>query len=116
MRDELLRGREKRRELIANLEEELEARLLVYFAADSPIAGAKIFEDVLRPMYDHLQDIGHGDNLALYLYSRGGQREAPWKIISLLRRYCEKLTVVVPFRAHSAATMIAIGGDQNHHG
>ena len=38
--------------------------------------------------------------------------DAPWPIISLLREYCESLAVLIPFRAHSAATLIALGCDE----
>ena len=40
--------------------------------------------------------------------------ESPWKIITMLREFCEELHVVVPYKAYSAATMLAIGTDKIH--
>ena len=68
--------------------------------------------DCCDPLYDQLQSIGHQQALGLFLSSRGGQTEVPWRIVSLLREYCKELIAVIPYRAHSAATHIAIGADR----
>jgi ClpP class serine protease len=65
-------------------------------------------------MFEHLRSIGPQKRLALYLYSHGGAMEAPWKIVTMLREFCDELYVIVPYRAQSAATMIAIGADKIH--
>lgn len=59
-----------------------------------------------------LSEIGKTDRIDLFLYSRGGATNVPWKVVSLLREYCEQFSVLIPFRAHSAATMIALGADE----
>jgi hypothetical protein len=48
----------------------------------------------------------------LFLYSRGGDVSVPWRIISMFREFCDHFSVLIPFRAHSAATMIALGADE----
>jgi len=110
----LKQKRNNRIELIKNIEGKLGASLLVYFTADSPIVGAMIAEDAILPMFDHVRAIGPQKRIALYLYSPGGQMETPWKIVSMLREFCEELHLVVPYKAYSAATMIAIGTDKIH--
>jgi hypothetical protein len=104
--------RNKRVELIKTLEQKLDAKIVVYFTADSPIVGAMIAEDAVLPMFDHLRELGKVKRIALYLYSLGGQLETPWKIITMLREFCEELYVLVPYKAYSAATMIAMGTDK----
>jgi hypothetical protein len=106
--------RNKRLELIKGLEEKLGSKLLVYFTADSPIVGGMVSEDAIIPMFDHLRAIGHQKRITLYLYSPGGQMETPWKLVTMLREFCEELHVVVPYKAYSAATMICIGTDKIH--
>jgi len=108
----LQQNRNKRRELIQQIEEKLTAKLVVYFTADSPVVGAMIAEDAILPIFDHLRAVGKQNRIALYLYSSGGQMETPWKIVSMLREFCDELNVVVPYKAYSAATMIAIGADK----
>lgn len=61
---------------------------------------------------DQLRSIGKTKHLALFLYTRGGDTDSVWPLISLLREYCEKLTVIVPFRAHSGGTLICLGADE----
>ena len=106
--------RDERLKLIGKIQEFSKGVVLVYFTADSPVMGGNISEDALRPMFDHLRSFGRKKRLVLYLYSRGGAMEAPWKVIAMLREFCEELHVIVPYKAHSAATMIAIGADRIH--
>jgi hypothetical protein len=65
-------------------------------------------------MYDHLEA---GRELAkngvdLFIYSNGGSGTVPWRIVSLIRQYCEDFAVLVPSHAFSAATLIALGANQ----
>ncbi len=36
----------------------------------------------------------------------------PWRLVSMIREYCYKFSVLVPYKAHSSATMIALGADE----
>jgi pimeloyl-ACP methyl ester carboxylesterase len=50
--------------------------------------------------------------LALVVYTLGGDANAPWPFVNFLRSYCDELFVLVPFWAHSAGTLIALGADK----
>jgi len=63
-------------------------------------------------MYNQLRRIGKVERLDLFLYSRGGAVEVPWKMVCMLREFCGALAALIPYRAHSAATMIALGCDR----
>jgi len=104
--------RRERVELIGKVGELAGGPVIVYFTADSPIVTGLISEDAPRPMFDHLQRMGRQKRIVLYLYSPGGQMETPWKIVTMMREFCDELYVVIPYKAHSAATMIAIGCDK----
>jgi hypothetical protein len=104
-------SRTKRIELIGQIEECRDSRLITYVCSDRQGAGAQIGDDAVRPMYDHVRRIGKEKNLDLFLYSRGGAVDVPWKIVSMLREFGETPTVLIPYRAHSAATMLALGCD-----
>ena len=105
-------GREARLKLISTLEKKFESVVLVYFTADAPIVGGRIGEDAPRTMFDHLRAFGKQNRLALFLYSPGGVMETPWKIVAMLREFCKEFYVIVPYKAYSAATMIALGADK----
>jgi hypothetical protein len=106
--------RDKRLDIIRALEGKLRSKFLVYFTADSPIIGGIVSEDAIIPMFDHLRAMGKQNRIVLYLYSPGGQMETPWKLVNMLREFCEELHVVVPYKAYSAATMICMGTDKIH--
>jgi hypothetical protein len=36
----------------------------------------------------------------------------PWRLVSMVRECCDKFSVLVPYKAHSSATMIALGADE----
>ncbi len=79
-----------------------------FFAAE----GRWIDGLMVRPFYELLQQQGHVETLILFLRSTGGYTEVPWKIVSLLREYCNELVVLVPHVALSGATHIALAGDR----
>ena len=73
---------------------------------------AQIAVDIL-PIFYSLMNTSDKDkkDIDLLIYSAGGQIDAPWAIVNLIREYYKNLCVVVPFRGHSAATLIALGAD-----
>ncbi|EQD78749.1 hypothetical protein B1B_00551, partial [mine drainage metagenome] len=48
----------------------------------------------------------------LFLHSNGGDGVVPWRLVTLIREYCSELSVLVPYRAFSAATLMALGADR----
>lgn len=106
--------REERINLIKQIEQKRKSKVLVYFCADRPPAGSQISPDAVRPLYEHLLAIAPTKlkKLDLFLYSIGGMVEAPWRIVTMLREFSEKLTVIIPYKAYSAATLIALGSDE----
>lgn len=72
---------------------------------------AQIAQDVLPVFYDMFRGKSREGRLDLLIYSSGGQIDTPWPLINLVREYCDELDVIIPWRAHSAATLIALGGN-----
>lgn len=83
-------------------------RLIVYWLTDL----ARISEAVVSSLYDQLSAIGKQDKLDMFLFTRGGDTEAPWRIVTLMREFCNRFTVLVPYRAYSAGTLLAMGADE----
>lgn len=78
----------------------------------TPDLATMIASDAIRPFYEHLEGIGYQDRIDLFLYSRGGDTNIPLRLVRLVREHCKFFSVLVPFRAHSAATMICLGADE----
>ncbi len=68
--------------------------------------------DVFPFFYDVLTQMGKQRQIDLLLYSTGGSTMAAWGLVNLLREFCDKLCVLVPFKAHSGATLISLGADE----
>ena len=104
-----LSPREKRIQLIRAIEDMRNSFVITYMCGDRRGAPpAQISEDAIRPMYDHIRDLPKSSKIDLFLYSRGGAVEVPWRMITMLREHCQNLGVLIPYRAHSAATLMAL--------
>src|SRR5262245_23526573 len=101
-----------RSEILDEIGAELEAGVLAYVTGDRENLEVDVGADVLRQVPRHLEAIGKQDRLALVLYTLGGDTNTPWPFVNFLRAYCDELFVLVPFWAHSAGTLIALGADK----
>lgn len=109
-------SRENRIGLINKIQELRDSSVLVYFTGDRQPMGSRIAEDAVRPLYKHLLALTEAatgrQKIDLFLYSRGGDVSVPWRIVTMIREFCEEFCVLIPYKAHSAATMISLGADQ----
>src|SRR3989344_2354078 len=99
--------------LIQKIEKLRKSRVVTYLTSDrqGPI-NARVAMDIIPVISKQLQEIGKTQNIDLFLYSAGGDTMVPWRLVSMIREYCGKFSVLVPYKAHSAATMIALGADE----
>jgi hypothetical protein len=67
--------------------------------------------DVALQLEPLIAELGRVQKLDLVLRSTGGLAEIPWRIVSVLRCFCEEFEVIVPRAAMSGATHIAISAD-----
>lgn len=98
--------------ILDQLQEELKSPVLSYVTGDRPGLATQIASDQLLLFPRHLTALEDHDQLNLVLYTRGGETAAAWPIMSFLREHCTKLRVLVPFYAHSAGTLLALGADE----
>ena len=111
-----------RKELIKAIEDKRNSKVLCYVTGDRtaippnipPIPGltTQMATEPQLLIYEHLKAIGKVEKLDLFLYTRGGNTNSVWPLVSLIREFCDKFCVLVPFRAHSAGTMVALGADE----
>ena len=99
--------------LIAQIEGLRGSQVITYLTSDRPgPTNARVAMDVIPVISRQLREIRKADNIDLFLYSTGGDTMVPWRLVSMIREYCDKFSVLVPYKAHSAATMIALGADE----
>lgn len=105
----------RRLPILRELERITNSRVLTLVTSDREpveIFAGQIAQDCIVRLGEHLEAFGDQPTISLFLYSRGGDTNVPWRIVTLVRQYCSAFHVLIPFRAHSAATMIALGADK----
>lgn len=109
-------SRGNRKKLIQKIEKKRGSKVIVYITSDRPGLSAPIAGDVVSLIHEHILALKEEEQAKLdfFIYSRGGQSDVPWAIVSMFREYCQEgsFSVLIPYRAHSAATVIALGADE----
>lgn len=108
----LLEKMDDRKRLIKQLQDDRGSKIISYFTAERRNLGTQMGSDTIPLFFEHLQSIKKVKQIDLFLYTRGGHTLTPNRIVHLLREFCEKLTVLIPFRAHSSGTTLALGADE----
>lgn len=97
---------EKRIGFIERLEQLRDSKVLVYFSY------TPLDDTIIIPLYKQLKEIGHTKKIDLILHSYGGAVDTPYKVVTLIREFCDEFAVIVPFVAKSAASMLVLGADE----
>ena len=109
-------SRNDRVNLIKAIEKKRRSKVITYVTGDRVGIQCFIAGDVIPVIERHLRRLctPRTKKLDLFLYSRGGDANMPWTLVSMIRECLgdRSLGVLIPFRAHSAATVIALGADE----
>ncbi len=100
-------------EIIKKIEQKRGSKVITYVTSDrqGPV-NARVAMDIIPIISSQLRKIGKQEKIDLVLYSAGGDTMVPWRLVSMIREYCDKFSVIIPYKAHSAATMISLGADE----
>lgn len=101
-----------KQDLIKKIEKTRNSRLIIYITGDRQPFATRIAEDVVPIFNRHLESIGNKKKISLFLYTRGGDMVTPLRLVKLIRNYCDEFEVLIPYRCHSAGTLIALGADR----
>ncbi|MFA5095157.1 MAG: hypothetical protein WC447_00635 [Candidatus Paceibacterota bacterium] len=100
-------------DLIKKIEEKRGSKVITYITSDKPgPVNARVAMDIIPIISEQLRKIGKVSKIDLFLYTAGGDTMVPWRLVSMIREYCDIFSVLVPYKAHSAGTMIALGADE----
>ena len=99
--------------IIKKIEAKRNSKVITYITSDrqGPV-GARVAMDIIPIVSEQLRKIGKTDKIDLFLYTAGGDTMVPWRLVSMIREYCDTFSVIIPYKAHSAGTMIALGADE----
>jgi len=98
--------------LISIIEGNRKSRLITYITGDRQPFATRIAEDTIPIFNRHLENLASTEKVSLFLYTRGGDLVTPLKLVKLIKSYCKEFELLIPYRAHSAGTLIALGADK----
>jgi hypothetical protein len=98
--------------LINAIEAARHSKVVCYITSDRQGSAAKIGMDIFPHFYDLLVKAGDHEQVDLFLYSTGGMTMAAWGLVNLIREFCRRFCVLIPFKAQSSATLISLGADE----
>lgn len=104
----MLENVEQRNALLTTIEKARDSTVIAYMLHDN----AMIADDALPHLYDKLQALGRRERIDILLSARGGVPEVCWRILNLLRDYCNHLGVIIGTRVQGAASLLALGADE----
>lgn len=98
--------------LFKEIEKNRKSKVLLYVTGDRRGLETQISQEIIDLFVEHLDLIGPTKKISLILHTNGGQTSAAWRLINLLRTFCDELEVLVPLKALSAGTLISLGADR----
>jgi len=99
-------------DLIRAIEQKRGSRVLCLMYSDLGTVPVAFAPDILGPLEDVLRSLGKVPKLDVFLRSIGGAAEIPWRIVSMLREFCDELGVIVADKALSGGCHVAIAADE----
>ena len=104
--------------LIQKLEKDRNSKVICYLTSDKPAPPPLMFAtqvalDILPLFTDILESFKKKPNkITLVIDTTGGNLDAPWPLVNLIREYCKEFEIIILNKSLSAGTLIALGADK----
>lgn len=105
-------SRQSRIQVLKEISINEDSKVLAYVTGDRPGLHIPISSEHLPLFPKHINALNSPRKITLLLYTRGGDTNAPWPLISFLRENCDFLQVMFPLHNHSSGTLLALGADE----
>lgn len=103
----------ERADLFRQIEEMRHRPLISYITSSRTDASAQMASDVIPEFANHILSIPEEKReVDILIVSMGGDPTVAWRIISMLRERFDKIGVLLPYAAFSAATLLSLGADE----
>jgi hypothetical protein len=101
-----------RKPLYEKIENERETKVISYVTGDRQGFETQIGADCIDLFVDILDNIGPTKRISLLLHTNGGNTAAAWRLVNLIKTFCDEFEVLIPYKAMSAGTLISLGADK----
>lgn len=101
-----------RRDVYLKIEAERQTKVIAFVTGERGGLQTQIAPDAVAPFVSVLDAIGPTAKISLILDTNGGHTSAAWRLINLIRSFCDDLEVIIPSKAMSAGTLMSLGADR----
>lgn len=105
-------GFDVRKPILEKIEKSRRSKAILYVTGDRQGMETQISNESADLFVDHLDDIWPSKKISLIIYTSGGNTAAAWKIVNLLRTFCDELEVIIFSKALSSGTLISLGANR----
>lgn len=103
---------QQRQALYQQIENDRDTKVIAFVTGDRSGLETQIAGDAIDLFVALLDEIGPTEKLSLILHTNGGSVSAAWRLINLVRTFCDHLEVLIPSKAMSAGTLMTLGADK----
>lgn len=103
---------DERKAILEEIGKARDSKVLLYVTSDRPSMETQIGPDVDDIFVEHLDELWPAKKISVVLYTTGGNTATAWRLINLLRTFCDELEIIVLVKALSAGTLMCLGANQ----
>jgi hypothetical protein len=107
-------SKSRRLELLEKIQGHRNSYVMSYVLSNRPNDEGRLTHDAVRQMYTllgELKPIEKEKALDLFICGLDGDHDVPWQMVAMIREVFKNFNVIVPYKAHGAVTMLALGAD-----
>ena len=105
-------GYDERAAILSQIGKARDSKVLLHVTGDRPAMETQIGPDVDDIFVEHLDELWPARKISVVLYTTGGNTATAWRLINLLRTFCDELEIMVLVKALSAGTLMCLGANQ----
>ncbi|MDR3599237.1 MAG: hypothetical protein P4L49_01925 [Desulfosporosinus sp.] len=102
----------QRKNLLNELEQIRDSKIICYIGADRQSISTRIAPDIIPVFYKHLVSLGPIKKLDLFLFTKGGDVLTALRLVDLIYEFTDQFSILIPYKAYSAGTLIALGASE----
>lgn len=103
---------ERKKEYLKKISEIRQSNVICYISGDRQNVSTRIAPDIIPVFHNHLERMKNRDNIDLILYTKGGDVLTALRLVQLIYEYTDKFSVLIPFKAYSAGTLVSLGASE----
>lgn len=101
-----------RYEVIKEISEERSSKVICYVCGDRQNVNIRVAPDIIPIFYKILENIKETDKIDLFIFTKGGDVLTALRLVELIYEYCNKFSVLIPYKSYSAGTLVCLGASE----